>query len=313
VTVHTLGLTPALDVVYVLDEVRPGAIHRPPVVVRSAGGKSLNVARALALLGVPARAVAPLGGRIGDLVAELLAGSDRVGAGAVELDRIPTAVETRLCITACDTGARSLTEFYEPVTAFDVPLGEVASRLAAVHPGEWLTVSGAAPAGVDPGAFAELLAAESARGVLLAVDVHGPTLGAIVERARPHLVKVNRSEAADLTGAAAREESARQLVARGAAIAVVTDGEAGSVAATADGALVVAPPVDRPGLFPVGSGDCYLAGLVAALDAGATLERALEVAAAAGAANAQVPGGARFDPDDVSLIEVHDGAAIRAE
>ncbi|UAJ79022.1 hypothetical protein IT072_17690 [Leifsonia sp. ZF2019] len=312
-TVHTLGLTPALDVVYVLDEVRAGAIHRPPVVLRSAGGKSLNVARALALLGVPARAVAPLGGRIGDLVAELLARSDGTGAGTVELDRIPTAVETRLCITACDTGARSLTEFYEPVTEFDVAPGEIASRLAVAHPGEWLTVSGAAPAGIDAAAFAELLAAESARGVLLAVDVHGPTLGAIVERARPRLVKVNRAEAADLTGAATGEESARQLVARGAAIAVVTDGEAGSVAATADGDLVVAPPVDRPGLFPVGSGDCYLAGLVAALDAGADLQRALEVAAAAGAANAQVPGAARFDPAEVNLSEVHEVAPIPAE
>ena len=60
-TIHTLGLTPALDVVYVLDEVRLGAIHRPPVVIKSAGGKSLNVARALARLGMPARAIAPLG------------------------------------------------------------------------------------------------------------------------------------------------------------------------------------------------------------------------------------------------------------
>jgi 1-phosphofructokinase family hexose kinase len=289
VTVHTLGLTPALDVVYVLDEVVPGAIHRPPIVVRSAGGKSLNVARALALLGVRTRAVVPLGGRLGELVADLLE------ASAVEVDRIPTAVETRMCVTACDTGSRRLTEFYEPVTAFDVPLEAVAARLAAIRPGEWLTVSGATPAGVEPAAFAALLAAEAERGVLLAIDVHGPALGEIVDRARPRLVKVNRSEAAELTGAATREDSARQLVARGAAVAVVTDGEAGSVAATDSGDLVAAPPVDRPGLFPVGSGDCFLAGLVGALDHGAGLPEALAVAAEIGAANAQVPGAAVFD------------------
>ncbi|WP_314430893.1 PfkB family carbohydrate kinase [Microbacterium lacticum] len=288
-TIHTLGLTPALDVVYVLDEVQLGGIHRPPVVIRSAGGKSLNVARALALLGARTRAVVPLGGRIGDLVADLLTGSD------VEVERIPTAVETRLCITACDTGSRRLTEFYEPVTEFDVPLAAVAERLRTIAPGEWLTVSGAMPVGTDAGEFAGILAAEADRGVLLAIDVHGPALGEIIDRVRPRLVKVNRHEAADLTGTADRERSSRQLVERGAGIAVVTDGEAGSVAATAAGEFIAVPPVDRPGLFAVGSGDCYLAGLVGSLERGADLERALAVAAEIGAANAQVPGAAVFD------------------
>lgn len=295
-TVHTLGLTPALDVVYVLDEVRLGGIHRPPVVLRSAGGKSLNVARALTLLGVPVRAIAPLGGRIGDLVAQLL---DEHG---VAVDRIPSAVETRMCVTASDTTARTLTEFYEPVTAFDVPLAEIAWRTARVRPGEWLTLSGAMPSGVDPRALAELLAADVARGVLLAVDVHGPSLGTILEVARPRLVKVNRSEAEELTGLDDPERAASALLARGAGAAVVTDGEAGSFGLTADGDRVSAPPVSRPGMFPVGSGDCYLAGLVAVLDAGGGLTAALEAAAAVAAANAQSPGAAVFEVPPIEAL-----------
>ncbi len=288
-TIHTLGLTPALDVVYVLDQVRLGAIHRPPVVIRSAGGKSLNVARALARLGLPVRAIAPLGGRVGELVAGLLEES------AVEVDRIPTEIETRLCVTAADTSARSLTEFYEPVVAFDVPLDEIARRTRSVRPGEWLTLSGAVPADVDADALAALLAADVDRGVLLAVDVHGPALGAIIDTAHPQVVKVNRGEASDLTGEADRERAALALVARGAKTAVVTDGEAGSLAVTASGEQVVAPVVDRPGLFPVGSGDCFLAGLVGVLDRGGSLGEALAVASEVGAANAQVPGAAVFD------------------
>ncbi len=288
-TIHTLGLTPALDVVYVLDDVQLGAIHRPPVVIRSAGGKSLNVARALARLGLPARAIAPLGGRIGELVADLLSES------AVDVDRIPTTIETRMCVTACDTSAGILTEFYEPVTVFDVPLDEIARRTRLVRPGEWLTLSGAMPAGVDADALAALLAADADRGVLLAVDMHGPALGTIIDRVRPRLVKVNRGEAAGLTGEADAEQAARALVARGAHTAVVTDGEAGSLAIRASAERVVVPPVDRPGLFPVGSGDCFLAGLVAGLELGRELPSALAFAAEAGAANAQVPGAAVFD------------------
>lgn len=292
-TIHTLGLTPALDVVYVLDDVRLGAIHRPPVVIRSAGGKSLNVARALARLGEPVRAIAPLGGRIGDLVVDLLAECE------VEVDRIHTPVETRQCVTACDTTTRALTEFYEPVTAFDVPLDDIAQRTGSVRPGEWLTISGAVPAGVDADALARLLAADTARGVQLAVDVHGPALGEIIDRARPRVVKVNRSEAAGLTGVSDPERAALLLVERGAHTAIVTDGEAGSHAVTASGEHIVAQPVDRPGLFPVGSGDCFLAGLVSVLAHGGTLREALAVAARAGAANAHVPGAGVFDSGTV--------------
>jgi 1-phosphofructokinase family hexose kinase len=293
-TLHTLGLTPALDVVYVLDAVRLGAIHRPPVILKSAGGKSLNVARALARLGLPTRAIAPLGGHVGDLVAELLADS------GVELDRIPTSIETRMCVTACDTAAGELTEFYEPVIDLDVPLAEIARRTSSVKPGEWLIVSGSVPAGIDSAALARLLAADAERGVLLAVDVHGPALGAIVETARPRLVKVNRAEAADLTGEADPEAAAGLLIARGAHTAVVTDGAAGSFAVTAAGEHASSPPVTSLGLFPVGSGDCFLAGLVSALERGVELSGALAVAARVGAANAQVPGAAVFDVPELS-------------
>jgi len=289
-TVHTLGLTPALDVVYVLDEVTVGAIHRPPVVIKSPGGKSLNVARALALLGMPTRAIAPLGGNIGDLVARLLTQTH------VELDRLPTSVDTRLCITACDTTARTLTEFYEASRDFDVPLDDIAMRTASVRPGEWLIVSGSVPTQVDVDAFALALAAEAGRGVLLAIDVHGPALGAVIDAARPRLVKVNGAEAADLTGETDPRAAARLLLERGAEIAVVTSGEAGSFAATAVGEHVVPLAAETPGLFPVGSGDCFLAGLVTALERGAVLDEALAFASRVGAANAQVPGAAIFDP-----------------
>jgi fructose-1-phosphate kinase PfkB-like protein len=50
------------------------------------------------------------------------------------------------------------------------------------------------------------------------------------------------------------------------------------------------------GRYPVGSGDAFLAGLVTALDDGASWEDALRLALGAGAANAEMPGAARLDP-----------------
>ncbi|HEY0239416.1 MAG TPA: hypothetical protein VGC37_12280, partial [Friedmanniella sp.] len=57
-----------------------------------------------------------------------------------------------------------------------------------------------------------------------------------------------------------------------------------------------------PGGFPVGSGDCFLAGLVADLAGDLPLPEALVTAAAVGAANAAVPGGALFDAPTLTRL-----------
>lgn len=289
--IHALGLAPSLDVVHTVAAVVPGAIHRPTRVVRLAGGKSLNVARALVRLGHPVRALAPLGGPLGDLVAELLAPS------GVALVRLATTAPTRMCLSVADEGAGTLTEFYEHAPAADGgELDALEQSLDAVETGDWLVLSGSVPGGTDLDRLVGLLAGVRARGARLAVDTHGPVLPLLVARATPDLVKINRSEAAELVdrdpadlvelGGAVRE--------LGVAVLVLTDGADGALGWDATGAWRVRTDA-APGGYPVGSGDSFLAGLVGDLAGGAALPDALVTAAAVGAANAAVPGGALFD------------------
>ena len=83
---------------------------------------------------------------------------------------------------------------------------------------------------------------------------------------------------------------------------VITDGAAGSIGWDRSGAGWRAVTEAAPGGYPVGSGDCFLAGLVSELAAGRTLAEALEVAAAVGAANAAIPGGGIFDLETVARL-----------
>ncbi|MGI3782442.1 MAG: 1-phosphofructokinase family hexose kinase [Janthinobacterium lividum] len=298
--IHTLGLSPSLDVVYVLDAVTPGSIHRPRSVVRLAGGKSLNVARALDRLGRPVRAVAPLAGPLGDLVADLL-----VPTG-VELVRLSTTAPTRMCVSAADATAGTLTEFYEVAPpAGGSELGQVEEALARVAPGDWLAFSGSVPPGVDLDRLAALLADVRGRGVRLAVDTHGPVLPLLLEVAAPDVVKINRAEAAELVDRDPADlvELGAAVRAAGAGVLVLTDGSAGAVGWDDDGGWRVTTDA-APGGYPVGSGDCFLAGLVAALAVDAPLPEALVGAAAVGAANAAVPGGALFD--DATLAHLRE-------
>jgi len=287
--------SPSLDVTYLVDRVTVGAIHRPREVLRLPGGKGLNLARAARRLGAEVRVVAPLGGRIGDLVEQLA-----VAAG-VAVIRVATASETRSCVTvAADSGPESggdLTEFYEPSAPLDeAAVNAIAAALDALDAsGGWTVLAGSVPSGLEPGVLLAMLRARAAAGDRIAIDTHGPSL-AIIDELRPALVKVNRFEAAELLGAGEGVDAlelASALRERTGGTVVVTDGADGAVAVNSEGSWR-ALPGEHTGAYPVGSGDSFLAGLIVALDRDASLPTALADATAAGAANAQQPGAAEF-------------------
>nr|WP_275588542.1 PfkB family carbohydrate kinase [Microlunatus panaciterrae] len=287
-----------MDLTYLVESLRLGAIHRPTSVVRCAGGKSLNLARAATAVGADVTVVAILGGQTGTGLARSLA------AAGIEVVAVDTPAETRTCVSiaAADTG--ELTEVYE--YAPEIPVA-VWQRFAA-QTGEalagrtgWLAVSGGAPSGLHPTALAELVRLGRRHGVKVAVDSHSAALPAAVD-AGPDLVKVNRAEAADLLGLAVETELVRMAEAireRTGGMVVLTDGDGGAVGVDDQGAVRVGLPPLR-GRFPVGSGDSFLGGLLASLDAGGSLAESLALATACGVANALVPGPGQFDPAAVA-------------
>lgn len=293
-----LALSASLDITYLVDSLEVGGITRPREVYRVAGGKALNVARAASTLGASVRAVAPLGGEIGQLVHALLLGS------GVELETIDTAGQTRSCVSIAADDDGRLTELYEP----SVPLTASAWTAVVEHveelpadPGGWIALSGSIPDGVELAALIELLNRCRSVGLLVAIDSHSAALAALVDGVRPELVKVNRSEAASLLGLP--EETPIGTLADGIrsrtdGLVVLTDGVAGSWAADANGAFRAQPDPVR-GRFPVGSGDSFLAGLLVGLGRGDVLADSVRLAAACASANAARPGAAVFDGDEV--------------
>ncbi|WP_375423371.1 1-phosphofructokinase family hexose kinase [uncultured Friedmanniella sp.] len=286
------ALSPSLDLTYTLDRYQLGRMHRTPEPVAVAGGKALNMARAARAMGAEVVVVALLGGTTGARVAALAA------AEGLPLVEVPSGAETRTCVSvaAADTG--ELTEIYEDTRAVGPEVLErfaaaLAERLGA-RPG-WLSISGRGPAG-SADAVAALVRLGRSAGAKVAVDTHGESLPGAAA-AGPALVKVNRGEAAELLGRPASSDLAELAVeirARTGAVVVLTDGTAGAVAVGASGPVRVAPPAQR-GRFPVGSGDAFLGGLLAALDRGQELVAAVRSGTGCAVANALVPGQGHFD------------------
>lgn len=296
------GLTPSVDLTYVVGHLELGQIHRPTQVVRRAGGKPLNFARAAAALGADVSIVAVLGGWTGDWLADELAKAE------IAVHRVGTPVLTRTCVSISSDDSDELTEIYEyaepiPAEVWAAAREALTSELAARQ--GWLVISGGPPRGLPPTGLAELAELAHHAGRQVAVDTHGASLVPLLH-SHPELVKINRAEAAQVLGADPATdltELARAVQAKSGGIVVLTDGAAGSIGLTADGRIhAVAAPGLR-GRFPVGSGDSFLAGLLARLDQGDDLGSALRLATAAGVANAQVPGPGSFDATLVTEVE----------
>ena len=299
--ISCLALSASLDVTYLVDSLEVGGINRPSEVHRSAGGKALNVARAAATLGARVSAIAVLGGRTGELVSSMLRETP------IELQLVDGGVETRSCLSIAAADSERLTEFYEPAGPVDArSWGSFAEavRSSEISTGDWLVLAGSVPDGLPIDELCRLLRDRRETGARIAVDSHGPALVRLIEEVRPDVVKINRTEAAGVLGmddGIPIQQLAQRVREMGPGLVVVTDGVEGACAVDGDGVVMVAP-VPVPGRYPVGSGDCFLAGLVVGLERGDRLTRALELATAVATANAMVPGAGTFDPAQVELI-----------
>lgn len=289
--ITAVSLSPSLDVTYVVAALE--GIQRPLEVHRMAGGKALNAARAAATMGADAAALTVLGGGTGTMVAD---GS--VAAG-VKLEVVAGSETTRTCVSISAQSDGGFTEIYERPTwvspeAFEEVLARLPVMLAA-RPG-WCLVSGGMPQGPGQGALARVVRVARAAGAHVAVDSHGPALRTVLDSEGTDLLKVNRAEATEALGVATERdlgEIVGLLRERIGGVVVVTDGTSGAVAT--DGSRTIRAVLPRVGAYPVGSGDSFLGGMLAALDRGDGLDAALALATACATANALTPGAAKFD------------------
>ena len=249
----------------------PGALHRVAKVREAAGGKGVNVARVLQILGADVTVSGFLGGFNGQKFRHLLTKEGLPGV----FEEIPG--ETRECHILLD-GRAQPTEIYErgpTVTPADW------HRLLGRLPGGQLIISGSLPLGLPPEVFRELLLELPHKPV---VDSSGAALQAALE-AGVALVKPNRQELADLLPVQGDGTAEAKLLFERYGVPILLSLGAAGAAYIAGETLQVPAPVVKA-VNPVASGDCLLAAFVWARSAGWSLADALRLGVAAGAENA---------------------------
>lgn len=291
--IRCIAPNPSVDHLFVTDRLVRGGIHRPRLVMSVAGGKGVNVARALVSMGGEAETRAVLAGHAGRWI------RDELRQAGVAGRYVWVRGETRMCLAlATDEDEGRLTEFNEPGPAVSLDEWSRFVRISVDggRPGSWLTLSGSLPPGAPIDGCRTLVERGRAAGWLVAVDTHGPALAAALG-ASPTLVKVNASEARALLNVPGPDVAilARAVQARsGGAIVAITLGTDGALILLPDG-RVWRGQVAGVGRYPVGSGDAFLAALILDSARGRSWPDALRLALGAGAANAEEPGAGRLE------------------
>ncbi|MDX2005667.1 MAG: 1-phosphofructokinase family hexose kinase [Meiothermus sp.] len=260
--IHTLTLNPSLDMRMRYLSPRLGELNRAESVLLEPSGKGLNVARALHAQGHLVRAVLPLGGHFGRIIAESLTGF----AASV----IPIAGQTRCNVKVTDVQSGAVSEFNAPGPRLSAEeWAEVqAVLLEPVRPGDWAVLSGSLPPGLGHDTYALLATRLKARGALVCVDAEGEQLRQAIA-AKPFLVKPNRKELEGLMG---RELSsldqlvsaARAIQQVGAEHVAVSLGGEGALYLLGDEVVRAAAPEIQV-YQTMGCGDALMAGTVAGL------------------------------------------------
>jgi 1-phosphofructokinase family hexose kinase len=296
----TVTLNAAIDKTLAVPSFRLGRRHRAVEQTAMAGGKGVNVARALKALGQPVIATGVAGGPTGTRIIEQLTEE------AILNDFVRIHEESRTSTAVVDPTTNEQTEINErgpEVTEAELEL--FVDKLLYLAKGAGVVVfSGSLPRGVPADLYARLVRELERSGVTTVLDSEGESLR-LGTRAEPTVVTPNQEEAEELVGHEFGDDedltaAVGEVVEVGAREAILTL-PTGCIALVGDeqDRRLYRASVD-PGVVDarsrVGSGDAFLAGYVASRYTGRPPEECVRFAVACGAESVQHFGAGVLDP-----------------
>ena len=300
----TVTLNAAIDRTVAVPNFHLGHRHRAVESRTVAGGKGVNVARALKRLGRPVIATGLAGGPTGTRILE------RLTEESILNDFTRIAEESRTNLAVIDPTSGQQTEINErgPSVAPEEIDRFIEKLLYLAQGAEFCVIAGSVPPGVESDVYARLIEELRGLGVPTLLDTDGEPMR-LGLRAFPDVVAPNELEAEQAVGhefgdAGDLALGLSGLIEMGAREAIVTR-ENGCVAITSDNGRrhrfeVAIDPLDP--VSTVGSGDAFVAGYISARYGGAPTTEALAYGVACGAQSTQHFGAGAIEPAEVERL-----------
>ncbi len=287
--ISTITLNPSLDQHITVDGLVLDGPNRWSRLHRYAGGKGIDVSRAIQEMGGRTVAYGFIGGMVGRAVEIFL---DEEG---VPFSFTPIKGETRTNFIITDSQTNHQTRIDAPGPHISRSEFERFRRkMQRIHPSpDLIVMGGSAPPGILHNVYYTIIMEAKGFGVRAILDADGQWLAEGV-KAKPYLIKSNVRETEELLGRELPDEvaiikAARDIVEMGIEIAVISRGKDGIIAASKKEILKAVPPPVRV-KSTVGAGDCTIAGLALKLAGEESLTKACQLAVALGTAATLTPG-----------------------
>ena len=284
----TVTLNPAFDMHCFAENFQPFHENLARITACEAGGKGVNISRALTSCGVDNTALVVIGEENGDSFLKNLA------ADGMNVCSIAWTGRIRENITLHTDNAPETRISFSGFNADDSLLERVEAELEKIaESGDILTFTGRNPEGVSLSATKAMLGRLKARGVRIVIDSRSFGKEDLIE-ARPWLIKPNEEEISMYTDIAVTDfesakTAARALREKGIENVMISLGARGAMLDSAEGCFVAhAPKINA--LSTIGAGDSSIGGFCAAAKLGLPFAEMLRYAVSYGSAACMTEG-----------------------
>lgn len=302
--IYTITLSPAYDVHASASSLNLHRENLAHVTSRDAGGKGVNLSRALTYNGVENTAIIVLGrDNCTDFKAALDA--DKMTYVAIEKEG-----RIRENLTIHEDGKSETRISFSGFTLNNEILAEI-EELIAADKNTVVTFTGSVPNGIDLPYVKAFLGRLKSRGAKIVIDSRSFTLEDLIDVA-PWLIKPNSEEITIYSGKGVSSfadclDFAQKLCADGIENVMISLGKQGAILAT-ENATVTAIPPEINALSTIGAGDSTIAGFIAAYAEGKNTSEILRTAVSYGTAACLLEG--TTPPTKENVAEIYKNVKI---
>ena len=279
--IYTVTFNPSIDYIMFADDFELNGLNRATETYKFAGGKGINVSRVLQTLKVPSTALGFAGGFPGQFI------DDTLKKAGIQTDFIEIDEDTRINVKL-KTGDE--TEINAPgPNISQTQFENLLRQLKQTSKKDIVVVAGSIPKSVPKDAYEQIAKIINQTGARLVVDAEKDLVESVLKY-NPLFIKPNKHELEVMFDTAINSDEdviyyAQEIMKQGASSVIVSLGGEGAVYVDHKHSLKASVPLGRV-VNTVGSGDSTVAGMIAGLETGLTIENAFKQAVSAGTATA---------------------------
>lgn len=279
--IYTVTFNPSIDYVMFVDDFKIDGLNRAQDTNKFAGGKGINVSRVLKTLGVDSTALGFAGGFPGDFIAQTLKDSD------IHTDFVQVDEDTRINVKL-KTGQETEVNAQGP-NVTDAQFQSLLNQIKETTDNDTVIVAGSVPKSIPSDAYAQIAKITRQTGAQLVVDAEKDLVETVLEY-QPLFIKPNKDELEVMFNTSVKNDEdvikyAKQILEKGAQSVIVSLGGDGAIYVDHQQSIKAVNPKGEV-INTVGSGDSTVAGMVAGLATGLSVQDAFKQAVASGTATA---------------------------